>query len=227
MEEIAFSAGGYLPASFVDWEAHLAAVIFSLGCDFRCPWCHNGELALSRCERIDLTRVLADIKRRVAFLDGVVITGGEPTLQPGLASLAREIRALGLSVKLDTNGSLPEVTEGLLSEKLLDHVAMDVKAPLDAASYERLCGVRVDVGKIKESIEIIKKLAPSYEFRTTFVPGLHSAEDMAALQSEFRGEPWVVQCFRPKGCLDEKYLAVPPVRAEELKRFLPGVKVRD
>ncbi len=88
---IEFAAGGYLPASFLDWEAHVAASIFCLGCNFRCPWCHNGELALARGERLDLGAVLADIKRRALFLDGVVMSGGEPALQPGLAELVRVI----------------------------------------------------------------------------------------------------------------------------------------
>ena len=95
-KNINFAAGGYLPASFLDWEAHISAVIFCLGCNFRCPWCHNGELALGRGEPLGLAQILADIKRRAAFLDGVVISGGEPTLQPGLPALAHAITELGL-----------------------------------------------------------------------------------------------------------------------------------
>ena len=205
-KEIDFAAGGYLPASFLDWEAHLCAVIFCIGCNFRCPWCHNGGLALGRGERLSLAAILADIKRRAAFLDGVVISGGEPTLQPGLPELARAITALGLPVKLDTNGSRPEVIEALLNEGLVEHIAMDVKAPLDAASYERLTGTHADVEKIRSSMELVKNCAPSYEFRTTYVPALHSREDLLTLRETLRGEPWRVQCFKPNNCLDEKFL---------------------
>ena len=225
-KEIDFAAGGYLPASFLDWEAHICAVIFCLGCNFRCPWCHNGELALGRGERLDLAQILADIKRRAAFLDGVVISGGEPTLQPGLPELARAINALGLPVKLDTNGSCPEVIEKLLNEGLAEHIAMDVKAPLDAASYERLAGTRVDVEKIRASIELVKRRAPSYEFRTTYVPALHSREDLLALRETLRGEPWRVQCFKPNNCLDEKFLSAEAATPEKLKKILPDIQVR-
>ncbi|WP_346690763.1 anaerobic ribonucleoside-triphosphate reductase activating protein [uncultured Cloacibacillus sp.] len=225
-KNIDFAAGGYLPASFLDWEAHICAVIFCLGCNFRCPWCHNGELALGRGEPLGLAQILADIKRRAAFLDGVVISGGEPTLQPGLPALARAITALGLPVKLDTNGSRPEVIEKLLNEGLVEHIAMDVKAPLDAASYERLTGTRVNVEKIRASVEIIKSRAPSYEFRTTYVPALHTREDLLALREALRGEPWFVQCFKPNNCLDEKFLTAEAAKAEYLRELLPGVVVR-
>lgn len=223
---IDFAAGGYLPASFLDWEGHVSAVIFCLGCNFRCPWCHNGGLALGDGEKLDLGKILADVERRAAFLDGVVISGGEPTLQPGMPALAREITALGLPVKLDTNGSRPEVIEKLLNEGLVEHVAMDVKAPLDAASYERLTGTRADVEKICSSMEIIKSRAPSYEFRTTYVPALHSREDLLTLCEALRGEPWRVQCFKPNNCLDEKFLTAEAAKAEELRRLLPDVVVR-
>lgn len=223
---IDFEAGGYLPASFLDWEGHVSAVIFCLGCNFRCPWCHNGELALGRGEPLGLAQILADIKRRAAFLDGVVISGGEPTLQTGLPDLVRTITELGLPVKLDTNGSRPEVIEALLNEGLVEHVAMDIKAPLGAASYERLTGTHVNVEKIRASMEIIKSRAPSYEFRTTYVPALHSRSDLLALREALRCEPWRVQCFKPNNCLDEKFLTAEAAKAEKLRRLLPDVVVR-
>lgn len=225
-KNINFAAGGYLPASFLDWEAHISAVIFCLGCNFRCPWCHNGELALGDGEKLDLGKILADIERRAAFLDGVVISGGEPSLQPGLAALARAVKEMGLAVKLDTNGSRTDVIETLLRDGLVDHVAMDVKAPLVAAAYRRLTGVAADVEKIRSSMELIKSRAPSYEFRTTYVPALHTEEEMLALRDELRGEPWFVQCFKPNGCLDEKFLSAEAAKAEELRELLPGVVVR-
>ena len=155
-----------------------------------------------------------------------MISGGEPTLQPGLPDLARAITGLGLPVKLDTNGSRPEVIEALLNEGLVEHVAMDVKAPLDAASYKRLTATRVDVEKIRSSMEIVKRRAPSYEFRTTYVPALHSREDLLALLEALRSEPWRVQCFKPNNGLDEKFLTAEAAKAEELRRLLPDVPVR-
>ena len=225
-QNIDFAAGGYLPASFLDWEGHVSAVIFCLGCNFRCPWCHNGGLALGDGEKLDLGKILADVERRAAFLDGVVISGGEPTLQPGLPHLARAITELGLPRKLETNGSRPAVIDALLNEGLVEHIAMDVKAPLGAAAYRRLTGVAADVEKIRASMEIIKSRATSYEFRTTYVPALHSCEDLLALREALRGEPWRVQCFKPNNCLDEKFLAAETAKAEELRRLLPDVVVR-
>ena len=217
-KNIDFAAGGYLPASFLDWEgAHLRRDIL--------PSCNS-----ARSRGATTRRARASRPRRTAlasaYLDAVVISGGEPTLQPGLPALARAITALGLPVKLDTNGSRPEVIEKLLNEGLVEHIAMDVKAPLDAASYERLTGTRVNVEKIRASVEIIKSRAPSYEFRTTYVPALHTREDLLALREALRGEPWFVQCFKPNNCLDEKFLTAEAAKAEYLRELLPGVVVR-
>ena len=226
-EEIEFRAGGYLPASFLDWEGHLSAVIFSTGCSVRCPWCHNGELVRPGAEPLDLQKLLHEIERRAKFLDGVVISGGEPTLQPGLMELARRVRALGLPVKLDTNGSRPDILRALLEDGLAAHVAMDVKAPLEAEAYSRLTGTAADIGAVTESVSLLKKLAPSYEFRTTFVPGLLSFEELLKIREELNDDGrWFVQCFKPNGCLDEAFLSVKAADPEELKRLLPGVSVR-
>ena len=121
MEEM--RAGGYLPASFLDWEGHVAAVIFTCGCNFRCPWCHNGELVTAGGGELLVKKIIADIKRRVKFLDGVVVSGGEPTLWPGLRPLLAELKELELAVKLDTNGTDPEQLRALIDEGLVEHVA--------------------------------------------------------------------------------------------------------
>ena len=110
------SAGGYLSASFLDWEGHVAAVIFMSGCNFKCPWCHNSDLVFNKTTPIKVTEIIEDIKRRKLFLDGVVISGGEPTCSLGLISMIREMKKIGLPIKLDTNGSHPEVLKRLLDE---------------------------------------------------------------------------------------------------------------
>ena len=123
--------GGYLPTSFLDWEGRVAAVVFLPGCNFRCPFCHNAPLATGLAEGIDPKPVLSDILRRKDFLDGVVVSGGEPTLFARLAELLSWFRNVAkLPVKLDTNGSHPEVLEALLGDRLVDAVAMDIKAPM-------------------------------------------------------------------------------------------------
>ncbi len=220
-------AGGYLPASFLDWEGHVAAVIFTCGCNFRCPWCHNGALALSRAEALPLDKIMADIERRAAFLDGVVVSGGEPTLWPGLAPLLRRVRALSLPVKLDTNGSRPEILRALFAEGLVAHAAMDVKAPLDCAAYGRLTGTAVDIEKIISSVEIIKSRAPAYEFRTTYIPALLTADDLRGIRRQLADDAhWRLQLFKPNGCLDPSYLNASAASAEVLREAFPGIDIR-
>ena len=220
-------AGGYLPASFLDWDSHVAAVVFTTGCNFRCPWCHNSALVTGETEAMSVAAICADIKRRAKFLDGVCISGGEPTLWDGLLPFIEEIRKLELPVKLDTNGSNPAIVEKLLTDGVISHIAMDVKAPLDAAAYKKVVGVEVKMDDIRRSIELIKQKAPSYEFRTTFVPALMTAEDLRAIR-EFLSddEHWFVQCFKPVGCLDESFLKYKAADPKEVKKLLPGVSVR-
>lgn len=227
MDIMDFKAGGYIPASFLDWEGHVAAVIFSCGCNFRCPWCHNGELALSSSEELPLEDILSDIKRRSHFLDGVVFSGGEPTLWSGLLRLLRLINGMGLPVKLDTNGSNPETLERLLDEGLVECAAMDVKAPLENEAYRRLVCADINIDRIRSSIDVIKRKAPSYEFRTTYVPALHSTEDLRLIRKQIDDDGhWVVQCFNPVGCLDASYLEKEAADSEKVKKILPEIKVR-
>lgn len=219
--------GGYLPTSFLDWEGHVAPVIFVSGCNFRCPWCHNGELVLFGTEPVSVSVILDDIKRRSKFLDGVVVTGGEPTLWEGLLPLLRKLGEMGLAVKLDTNGSNPGLLERILGEKLVKHVAMDVKAPFDDKILERVTGVKISAQTLKGSLEIIRKLAPSYELRTTWSPYILTGEELILLQKELDGDPnWVVQPFVPTGCLDPGCLCLPKVTLEEINSILPNVKKR-
>lgn len=222
-----FFAGGYLPASFLDWDGHVAAVIFTLGCNFRCPWCHNSDLVLFRTEPIPLPKIIEAIKRRKNFLDGIVVSGGEPCIWEGLLPLLHELKTLMLPVKLDTNGSLPDVILQVLKEKLVDHVAMDVKAPLTPDALKKVTGVSVSVEAIRESIELIRHDAPSYEFRTTYIPQLLSQKELIAIRKELNDDKhWFVQCFRPANCLAQDYCALSPVDPEEVKKLLPGVHVR-
>ncbi|MEG2184126.1 MAG: anaerobic ribonucleoside-triphosphate reductase activating protein [Cloacibacillus sp.] len=225
--DLDIKAGGYLPASFLDWEGHVAAVIFTLGCNFRCPWCHNGELALFRADELSISYILADIKRRAKFLDGVVISGGEPAVWPGLGRLIDELRAMPLSVKLDTNGSMPQVIKRLLAAGALSHVAMDVKAPFDVRAYERLTRTEVDIDALKKSVEIIKAESPSYEFRTTYVPALHTLSDLQKIQEQLcDDEHWSIQLFKPNGCLDPAFLDERAASADDLSKIFKNVKIR-
>lgn len=221
------SAGGYLSASFLDWEGHVAAVIFMSGCNFKCPWCHNSDLVFNKTTPIKVTEIIEDIKRRKLFLDGVVISGGEPTCSLGLISMIREMKKIGLPIKLDTNGSHPEVLKRLLDEKLVEFIAMDVKSPLNDQDLMRMTGVSISSDLLKESIELIKRLALNYEFRTTYTPELLSQEELLKIRKELNDDGhWVVQCFKPVNCIDDNCLNYKEVKSEDIKKILPGIKIR-
>lgn len=220
-------AGAYLPASFLDWDGHVAAVIFLSGCNFLCPWCHNKELVTGGCDNIPVEDTARDIKRRADFLDGVVITGGEPTLAPELIPLLEYFRDINMPVKLDTNGSNPEIIENILKEHLIAHIAMDIKAPLNDKDYLRLTGKAVDTDKIKKSVSIIKRCAKSYEFRTTYVPHLLSIDDLTDIRNALSDDAhWRLQLFKPNNCINDAYRNFPAASADELRKAFPEIHVR-
>lgn len=222
-----FTAGGYLPASFLDWDGHVSAVVFTHGCNFRCPWCHNSDLVTGSDDRLSLAGILDDIERRAKFLDGVVVSGGEPCMWDGLFPFMRALKDFGLEVKLDTNGSFPDVLEKALDARLADHVAMDIKAPLRDDILSRVTGAPVSAEILSRSVSLIRAKAPSYEFRTTYVPFLLTIDDLVEIRRELDDdEHWFVQCFKPVGCIDPAYRGMKAVRAEEVEKALSGIKVR-
>ena len=212
--------GGFLPLSLCDYPGRVAAVVFTRGCNFRCPFCHNGHL-LAETASDDLTDddVLARLAALAARLQGVVVTGGEPTLHPGLAGFLGRIRGLRLAIKLDTNGSRPDVLEALLAARLLDYVAMDLKAPWPR--YPELAGTACDVAALQRSVALIAGSGLPHQFRTTRVTPLLSDADCDAIARQVPdGSPHVFQAFRPEQALD------PRLRPESLT-FLPGyAKIR-
>ncbi|HPC96336.1 MAG TPA: anaerobic ribonucleoside-triphosphate reductase activating protein [Sedimentisphaerales bacterium] len=196
--------GGFQALTLSDYAGHIAAIVFTQGCNFRCPFCHNGPLLpLDRpvAELVDEGLVLDALKSRAAFLDGVVITGGEPTLQNDLRTFIERIRTMRLKVKLDTNGSHPEVLADLLARRLLDYVAMDIKAPF--ARYPQLTGVDAPVEAVRESLALLAGSGTPCEFRTTFVPSLLSEHDLDEIRSYLpQGARYAVQAFVADNALD-------------------------
>jgi len=179
--------GGWQKFSLIDYPGKIAAVIFTQGCNFRCPYCQNPELVVPELysECIPETDVMAFLYKRREQLEGVVVTGGEPTIHKDLPEFIKKIRELGFAVKLDTNGSNPDVLEALLAEKLIDYIAMDIKAPM--CKYQDACGVKIDTEKVKRSVEVILKSPVEYEFRTTLVKPLCVAEDLPAIREAIDG----------------------------------------
>lgn len=170
---------GFQKTTLLDYPGHLAATVFFGKCNFCCPFCHNSALVLSpeRVDTIDAQEVFDTLKKRSKMLEGVCITGGEPTLNPDLAEFMKKIKDLGLAVKLDSNGYKPEVLKSLFDQGLIDYIAMDIKGARE--NYARICGVKsIDIARIEESVELIANRAPQYEFRTTYVKGLHTMEDV-------------------------------------------------
>lgn len=199
---------GFNKTTLLDYPEHVAATIFTGGCNFRCPFCHNGGLVLNPAgqERIAEEEVLAYLQKRQGILDGVCITGGEPTLQPDLKEFIIKIKQLGYKVKLDTNGYRPRVLWDLLSAGLLDYVAMDIKASRE--NYRNASGVRnLDISKIEESVAILKNSAIPYEFRTTVVKGIHKAEEFEAIGTWLEGcRGYYLQAFQENENLLEYYM---------------------
>ena len=167
-----------LPTTLIEYPGKVAALIYTAGCNFRCPFCHNSELVLpdkvKALHCIPEDDVLYFLRERQGFLDALAITGGEPTLQPDLAEFLARVKGIGYLIKLDTNGSNPGVLARLFDEKLVDYVAMDVKGPEER--YSELAGVNVDTDAIKETIRLIIDRAPDYEFRTTVAPTITADE---------------------------------------------------
>jgi pyruvate formate lyase activating enzyme len=216
------SIKGFLETSFVDWPGKVVSVLFLPGCNFRCPFCHNHQLVLNPGghEDIPLRYVMARLAELKGWVDGVCITGGEPTIHPRLPSLMAEIKNAGLLVKLDTNGSNPHVLRSLVERGLVDCVAMDVKAPLDKVRYARATGVPADLERIQESICFLKKGTIEYHFRTTVVPALHKEEDLLTLARHLSGSSSsTLQNFSPEDPLDSRLKGTSPYPEEWLQEM--------
>lgn len=205
---------GLQKLTLLDYPERLAATVFTGGCNLRCPFCHNASLVLENIAEIDESEVLAFLKKRQGILEGVCITGGEPLLQPDLEDFIKKVKNLGYSVKLDTNGSLPDKLLELLSKNLVDYVAMDIKN--SPKKYFSTCGIETQnllefYSPFKKSIEIIKSSGVEYEFRTTVVNELHTLSDIEQIGAEIRGAAaWHLQCFKDSGDLILKDAFAPP-----------------
>ena len=174
---------GLQKTTLLDYPEKLACTVFTGGCNFRCPFCHNASLVIrpSDVEEISEEKFFSYLKKRQGLLDGVCITGGEPLLNKDIEDFIRRIRSLGLLVKLDTNGAFPERLERLLDEGLVDYVAMDIKNSKEKYAATAGLGEDFDISDICKSVDVIMNKAPDYEFRTTVVRELHTAEDLCSI----------------------------------------------
>lgn len=197
---------GLQKTTLLDYPGLLAATVFTGGCNFRCPFCHNAGLVCCPDESplVSEEEVFSHLKKRRGILSGVCVTGGEPTLQEDLAKFLEKIKELGFSVKLDTNGYRPDVLQDLLHRRLVDYVAMDVKSAL--SGYAAACGIAaVCTDRILESIELLKHCDITCEFRTTVVKGIHRVEEFEEIGSLLAGSKvYFLQNFRDDGNVMKK-----------------------
>ena len=202
---------GLQKMTLLDFPGRVACTVFLGGCDFRCPFCHNYELASGEAKAVmDDSELLSFLRKRQGLLDGVAITGGEPCLHKGLPDLLSRIRELGFATKLDTNGYHPAMLKHIIDADLVDYVAMDIKNSPE--KYARTCGVdRIDMGPITESIAILKDAAPDYEFRTTVVAELHEAADFHAMGKLIEGaKRYFLQAFTDRDTVPFEGFSAPP-----------------
>lgn len=228
---------GYLPTSLIEWPGKISAVIFVGGCNLRCPFCHNRDLVLhpEKLSKIPEEEIFKDLKKRKKWVDGLVITGGEPTLQPGLPGFLGRIKKLGFLTMIETNGTRPRIMAQLLNSQMVDRLSMDIKTHLDGQAYSRASGVKIKIKKIKESIKLILNSGVDFEFRTTVVPTLHTKESLVKLAKQLRRlcqrlktkdqrPVWFLQQFVPQNCLDPEFEKVKPYSKEKMEEVLAAVQ---
>ena len=224
---------GFQKLTILDFPGKVACILFTPGCNFRCPFCHNAALVthIDKDTYIDEEEVFAYLKKRQGILEGVVITGGEPLLQDGIEEFIGKIKDLGYSIKLDTNGSFPDKLISLVEKGLVDYVAMDIKN--SKAKYMTTIGVNnVDMSAIEKSVEFLLQNKVDYEFRTTIVDGFHTTQDVQDIVVWIKGaHKYFLQNFVDSGDLIEAGLS--PVTLDTLREMkekateiLPCVEIR-
>lgn len=198
--------GGFQRLTLIDYPGRIATTVFTVGCSFRCPFCHNPELVLGSSTDLAIQKTTEKeffdfLKTRKEKLEGVCITGGEPTIQPDIVNFIKKIRRMGFLVKLDTNGSRPDVLRKIISEKMVDFIAMDIKNQLKR--YSETTGTKVDEERIRLSVDMIMHSRIPYEFRTTAVPGIHTQKDFLEIARWIKGAPaYYLQEYREMRILD-------------------------
>lgn len=226
---------GMINQSLLDYPGEIATVLFTRGCNFSCPFCHNGHLLMNfgkaQNQVIEIAEVIEFLQERKSFLDAVVISGGEPTLHHDLPEAVRIFKEMGFLVKLDTNGTNVDMLGRLLEEKLLDYAAMDIKAPLDFKKYQEASGrlTNAEFFNVRAAVNLLQQAQIKVEFRTTVVPELHSFDDIEGIARYIKGaEVYSLQQFNPSNTLDTLYQKCLPYSKEEMQelslRCAPYVK---
>lgn len=219
--------GGYQKLTLIDYPGVIATTVFTVGCSFRCPFCHNPELVLN--SRFAVAGNQEDeffefLKKRKGKLEGVCITGGEPTIQPDIVDFIKKIKNMGFLVKLDSNGTRPDVLREVIKNKLVDFIAMDIKNSLN--EYDKAVGLKADKERISISVDIIMHSGIPYEFRTTVVPGIHEEKDFLEIAKWIKGaRAYYLQEYRENIILDQnlkKKTAGKKLDLDKIKKSIEG-----
>jgi len=211
--------GGLQKITLIDYPGRIAATVFLIGCDFKCPWCYSSELVLpekiKKQPRISQKEFFKFLKERKELLEGATICGGEPSINKDLPQFCKKIKKAGYLVKLDTNGSTPKMLKKLIDEKLIDYVAMDIKLPRE--KYQKILGRKIKIEDIEKSVKILKEGKVDYEFRTTVVPTILTKEDILKIAKWISGaKRYYLQNFRPEKTIDPKFEKIKPYPQEYL-----------
>ncbi|MBM3250665.1 MAG: anaerobic ribonucleoside-triphosphate reductase activating protein [Candidatus Nealsonbacteria bacterium] len=218
--------GGLQKFTFIDYPGKLACVVFLAGCNFRCPFCYNREIVLAQEIKkhplISEREIFKFLKERKNLLEGVVITGGEPCLNKGLLGFIKKAKKLGYLVKIDTNGSFPEMLRYLIAQRLVDYVAMDIKASKE--KYKEITGGRADLRHIERSVSLLKENRVDYEFRSTVAPTLLDKKDVLEIARWISGaKRYYLQNFRPEKTLNPKFEKIKPYSQNYLLKIQKSI----
>ena len=222
--------GGFQKMTMLDYPGKVAATIFTYGCNFRCPFCHNATLVIDEAQLFSEDEILSYLNKRKGILDGVCITGGEPLLQHDIFDFIEKVRETGLLIKLDTNGSYPDKLKEAIDRGLVDYVAMDIKTSEE--NYSRVADTNVKIEDIKKSVRILLENKVDYEFRTTVVRELHTKEDFEKISMWIKGaKRYFLQCFKDsENLIGNNLSAYTPLElegfSEVLKNNINEVNIR-
>lgn len=222
---------GFEKTSLIEWPGKMAAVAYTGGCNFRCPYCQNKALVLGpeNVPDIDGEEILEFLVSRKRWIDGLMITGGEPTVHPSLSIFSKKVKEAEIGLGIETNGSNPEKLKELIDNNLADRISLDIKAPLKLEKYQKIIGVKEEkvLENLKKSMEILRNSDIGYEIRTTVVPELLSKKDILEIGSKINeSEEFYLQQFVPQNTLDKKYESIEPYSVESLKKMKKDLKKR-
>lgn len=219
---------GLTKTTLLDYPGKVAATVFTGGCNFRCPFCHNGHLItnIDSYESISEETVLEHLEKRKNVLEGVCITGGEPTINTDLSDFIRKIREMGYKIKLDTNGTNPGMLDALIKEKLIDYIAMDIKNSKEKYIVSAECNAE-QLKDIERSVEILKSSNIEYEFRTTLVRELHEKEDIEKTAEWIKGCPkWYIQSYvESENVLEKRFSSYSKEEILSLIQEIKGINI--